>query len=258
MPFRTHARRPRCVRRRCRSTASSRLLRSPTSAQPHRHVRIWEAAGTLHGPLPIRTDYGGWTSSPRRAHRCTRPSCARGTVAHRGDPALHQHAHRGCAGSACPGPARTLDTSSAHSAPRAAHRCVSTAASCRHRPPTAHGVVTGTRARCRRPSLPVAGRVRSAMVRGRRRSRDEWRAAGRAGQGDAGPCPSSTLSLNMPVRFGYVTPNSWGLDTPQQVIDLAVQAEQLGADSLWVATTCCTAASSPTASRIGSPTTIRW
>jgi probable F420-dependent oxidoreductase len=36
------------------------------------------------------------------------------------------------------------------------------------------------------------------------------------------------------MRFGYVTPNSWGLDTPQQVIDLAVQAEQLGADSLWV------------------------
>ena len=38
----------------------------------------------------------------------------------------------------------------------------------------------------------------------------------------------------MPVRFGYVTPNSWGLDTPQQVVDLAVQAEALGADSLWV------------------------
>ncbi|MFI5047880.1 MAG: LLM class flavin-dependent oxidoreductase, partial [Acidimicrobiia bacterium] len=36
------------------------------------------------------------------------------------------------------------------------------------------------------------------------------------------------------MRFGYVTPNSWGLDTPQQVIDLAVQADGLGADSLWV------------------------
>ncbi|HEX5586348.1 MAG TPA: TIGR03619 family F420-dependent LLM class oxidoreductase [Acidimicrobiia bacterium] len=36
------------------------------------------------------------------------------------------------------------------------------------------------------------------------------------------------------MRFGYVTPNSWGLDSPQQVVDLAVQAEQLGADSLWV------------------------
>ena len=45
------------------------------------------------------------------------------------------------------------------------------------------------------------------------------------------PLPSA---LNMPVRFGYVTPNSWGLDTPQQVVDLAVQAEALGADSLWV------------------------
>ena len=38
----------------------------------------------------------------------------------------------------------------------------------------------------------------------------------------------------MAVRFGYITPNSWGLDTPQQVVDLAVQAEALGADSLWV------------------------
>lgn len=36
------------------------------------------------------------------------------------------------------------------------------------------------------------------------------------------------------MRFGYVTPNSWGLDHPRQVIDLAVQAEELGADSLWV------------------------
>ena len=72
------------------------------------------------------------------------------------------------------------------------------------------------------------------MARGRRRSRDEWRAACRGRRRDAGPRPSSTLSLNMPVRFGYVTPNSWGLDTPQQVVDLAVQAEALGADSLWV------------------------
>ncbi len=38
----------------------------------------------------------------------------------------------------------------------------------------------------------------------------------------------------MSLRFGYVTPNSWGLDTPGQVVDLAVQAEALGADSLWV------------------------
>ena len=36
------------------------------------------------------------------------------------------------------------------------------------------------------------------------------------------------------MRFGYVTPNSWGIDTPQHVVELAVQAEALGADSLWV------------------------
>jgi probable F420-dependent oxidoreductase len=36
------------------------------------------------------------------------------------------------------------------------------------------------------------------------------------------------------MRFGYVTPNSWGLDHPQQVVQLAVQAESLGAHSLWV------------------------
>ncbi len=36
------------------------------------------------------------------------------------------------------------------------------------------------------------------------------------------------------MRFGYVTPNSWGLDSPRQVIDLAMHAEELGADSLWV------------------------
>jgi probable F420-dependent oxidoreductase len=36
------------------------------------------------------------------------------------------------------------------------------------------------------------------------------------------------------VRIGYVTPNSWGIQPPQEVVALAVQAEQLGADSLWV------------------------
>ncbi|MCH2171932.1 TIGR03619 family F420-dependent LLM class oxidoreductase [Myxococcota bacterium] len=36
------------------------------------------------------------------------------------------------------------------------------------------------------------------------------------------------------MRFGYVTPNSWGLEHPRQFIDLAVQAEELGIDSLWV------------------------
>ncbi len=36
------------------------------------------------------------------------------------------------------------------------------------------------------------------------------------------------------MHLGYVTPNSWGLDTPQLVIDLAVRAEALGVHSLWV------------------------
>jgi len=36
------------------------------------------------------------------------------------------------------------------------------------------------------------------------------------------------------MRIGYVTPNSWGLDSPAEVVDLAVRAEQRGADSLWV------------------------
>jgi probable F420-dependent oxidoreductase len=36
------------------------------------------------------------------------------------------------------------------------------------------------------------------------------------------------------MRVGYVTPNSWGLDSPRQVIDLAVFAEERGAASLWV------------------------
>lgn len=36
------------------------------------------------------------------------------------------------------------------------------------------------------------------------------------------------------MRYGYVTPNSWGLDDPRQVVDLAVRAEDLGIDSLWV------------------------
>jgi probable F420-dependent oxidoreductase len=36
------------------------------------------------------------------------------------------------------------------------------------------------------------------------------------------------------VRYGYVTPNSWGLRDPRQVVELAVRAEDLGVDSLWV------------------------
>jgi probable F420-dependent oxidoreductase len=37
-----------------------------------------------------------------------------------------------------------------------------------------------------------------------------------------------------PVRIGYVTPNSWGLPHLTDVVDLAVRAEEAGADSLWV------------------------
>ncbi len=36
------------------------------------------------------------------------------------------------------------------------------------------------------------------------------------------------------MRIGYVLPNSWGLPDPRDDIELAVLAEQLGADSLWV------------------------
>ncbi|HSS11624.1 MAG TPA: TIGR03619 family F420-dependent LLM class oxidoreductase [Acidimicrobiales bacterium] len=36
------------------------------------------------------------------------------------------------------------------------------------------------------------------------------------------------------MRLGYVTPNSWGLDHPGQVVELAALAESLGAASLWV------------------------
>jgi probable F420-dependent oxidoreductase len=36
------------------------------------------------------------------------------------------------------------------------------------------------------------------------------------------------------VRIGYVLPNSWGLADPRHDVELAVLAEELGADSLWV------------------------
>jgi len=36
------------------------------------------------------------------------------------------------------------------------------------------------------------------------------------------------------MRIGYITPNSWGVERPQHVVDLAVRAEDRGADSLWV------------------------
>jgi probable F420-dependent oxidoreductase len=36
------------------------------------------------------------------------------------------------------------------------------------------------------------------------------------------------------MHFGYVVPNSWGVPDLRDVVDLGRQAEQLGADSLWV------------------------
>jgi len=36
------------------------------------------------------------------------------------------------------------------------------------------------------------------------------------------------------VRIGYVLPNSWGLPDPRDDVELAVRAEDLGVDSLWV------------------------
>ena len=36
------------------------------------------------------------------------------------------------------------------------------------------------------------------------------------------------------MKFGYITPQNWGIEDPQHVVDLAVSAEQLGYDSVWV------------------------
>ena len=36
------------------------------------------------------------------------------------------------------------------------------------------------------------------------------------------------------MKFGYVTPQNWGIENPQDVVDLAVRAEELGYDSVWV------------------------
>ena len=36
------------------------------------------------------------------------------------------------------------------------------------------------------------------------------------------------------MRFGLVLPNNWGLEDPQDMLDIAVAAEHLGFDSVWV------------------------
>lgn len=36
------------------------------------------------------------------------------------------------------------------------------------------------------------------------------------------------------MKFGFVLPNNWGLPSPKPVIDLAVEADERGIDSVWV------------------------
>jgi alkanesulfonate monooxygenase SsuD/methylene tetrahydromethanopterin reductase-like flavin-dependent oxidoreductase (luciferase family) len=36
------------------------------------------------------------------------------------------------------------------------------------------------------------------------------------------------------MRFGFVLPNNWGIDDVGAICDLAVEAEELGLDSVWV------------------------
>ncbi|MCI0439158.1 MAG: LLM class flavin-dependent oxidoreductase [Chloroflexi bacterium] len=36
------------------------------------------------------------------------------------------------------------------------------------------------------------------------------------------------------MKFGFIIPHNWGLEDPQDVLNLAVRAEQLGFDSVWV------------------------
>ena len=36
------------------------------------------------------------------------------------------------------------------------------------------------------------------------------------------------------MKLGFVLPNNWGLDDPNDLIDLAVEAEERGLDSIWV------------------------
>lgn len=36
------------------------------------------------------------------------------------------------------------------------------------------------------------------------------------------------------MKFGFVLPNNWGLEDPSAIVDLAVEAEAAGIDSIWV------------------------
>ncbi len=36
------------------------------------------------------------------------------------------------------------------------------------------------------------------------------------------------------MKFGYIAPQNWGIADPQDIVDLAVRAEELGYDSVWV------------------------
>lgn len=36
------------------------------------------------------------------------------------------------------------------------------------------------------------------------------------------------------MEFGFVLPNNWGLDDPEPIVELAVEAEERGFDSVWV------------------------
>ncbi len=36
------------------------------------------------------------------------------------------------------------------------------------------------------------------------------------------------------MKFGFVIPQNWGLENPQDIVDIGVRAEELGYDSVWV------------------------
>jgi hypothetical protein len=61
----------------------------------------------------------------------------------------------------------------------------------------------------------------------------------KAGAGASGvePSPQGGLRVDegvLQMRFGFVLPNNWGVVEARKVADLAVEAEDLGIDSVWV------------------------